>query len=355
MLALKPAVTLSPAPATSNEIEALTNEWRTSVTARLSASTADAYTHALDHYLRFLADVRLAPDAATIDDIAQYVAHCRAHCRDLTPHQRRGRPGGMAAPQVPCATMLRVRLTVLRSFYDTLMARGLCGANPLRGGIRLNRMARGEGVIRPTRPACAGWTLTREQAAALAAALDQSTARDRLLFALLLDTGLSTQAICALRLHDVAQRGQTLTVTCPSADTAAHDEKAAHAIVCSSVTAQLYRRYIRVRPAWGVSDALFLSQSRRNAGQGIGVSMVDKTLRSIGQVAGVVGVTARNLRHAHTQLHMLTHAPDSPMEGLNVGASLRCNALDTPCEQLLSALFARYPDKRADAEAPSAR
>lgn len=349
MLAFTPTTTESQALLNS-EVVTLIREWRASVIERLSASTADAYTHALDHYLRYLEEAGLTPDAAAIDDIAQYVAHCRAHCRDLMPHQRQGRSGGMAAPQVPCATMLRVRLTVIRSFYDTLTAQGLCDMHPLRGGVRLSKLARGEASARPQRPAPTGWTLTREQAAALAATLDQASARDRLLVALVLDTGLAAQDLCALRLSDIAPRGQALTLTHPSADVCARD---AHAIICSPVTAWLYRCYLRARPpAKSAPEALFHSQSCRNAGQAIGVSMVEKTLRRIGREAGVAGITARNLRQAHTQLDALM--PGVGWDWLGVSPTQRRRTTDTPRARLLSALFGKHAERCEDTNAPRA-
>jgi integrase len=333
-----------------SEIAALTNEWRASVITRHSASTAHSYTHALDHYLRYLEDIRLTPSMVTTDDIALYATHCRAHCRDLVLHQPCGRREGATA-QSPCVTILRVRLTALRSFYDMLTARGVCDANPLRGGVRLSKLARGEGIVRPSRPAPKIWMLTKEQAAALASALDHASARDRLLVALLFDTGLSAHELCALRLRDITLRGQTLTVTQPWADASAHD---ALAIVCSPVTAWLYRRYLRARaPAVSSSEALLLSQSCRNAGQGIGVSMVNKTLRRIGRAAGVTGVTAHNLRLAHTLLD--AHTSSGPMEWLDSSPAQSWAARATPRGQLLSALFAeRRAGRRASAEVPHA-
>lgn len=351
MLALKPTVTAARTPTTS-DMHALTQEWRANIAARLSASTAKAYLYALDHYLRYLADAQLEPNAATTNDITQYVAHCRAHRRILTPRRLPWRPvrGGCAAPLPPCAPMLRVRLTVLRSFYDALVARGHCSANPLRGGVRLNRLARGEQSVRALRPVRASWTLTGEQVTALASTLAQTSARDRLLVALLCDTGLPPSELCALSVHDVRLHGQVLTVKAPHHSSSA---RGASAILCTPVTTQLYRRYMRARSAArGVTEALFVSQSYRNAGQGISVSMVDKTLRSIGRRAGVSGLTSTNLRRVHAQPNVQGRGPDGAVIWLDASPSQRRKEPDTAHMRLLSALFGGQEDGFTDADTP---
>jgi len=331
-------------------MHALAQEWRANTAARLNPSTAEAYLYALDHYLRYLADARLEPNAVIVDDIVQYVTHCRAHCRDLTPQQPRGLQENVAATRIPCATMLRVRLTVLRSFYDALVMRGLCDANPLRGGVRLNRLARGEAFATEPRRAREPWTLTNEQVAALASALNQTSARDRLLVALLCDTDLSPRELCALSVHDVRLRGQVLMVKAPHRNA---DARGGSDIVCSPVTTQLYRRYVRARPAArGVTEALFVSYSYRNTGQGISVSMVDKTLRSIGRRAGVSGLSARNLRRIHAQPHVQGRGPDGAVICLDASPSQRRTEPDTAHMRLLSALFGGQEVGFTDADTP---
>lgn len=333
-------------------IDALAQEWRASAQTRLCATGATTDIYALDHYLRYLDERALTPASMATGDIIAYVEHCRARCRQAKRPRRRvsfskAPAAGAPQQQVPCFSTLRTRLNALRSFYDLLVERNVCATNPLRGAVSLVRMARGEPVIekpqaKPQRPPRT-WNPSPEELAALADALAQANPRDRLLVALLLDTGLPVQRLWTLPRGAIELRRRSLTLALPDQ----------HCLGCSPITAHLCLHYVGESSlAHHAAEAPLFPRVRDAVGQGLGTAPVYEALRTIGRRAGAPQFGARGLRRAHrrlirldVRLHTQALAAGTDAGEQDGGSFLAHNLPTSPVAQWLSALFPAVADE----------
>ena len=342
--------------AASDVIDALAQEWRACAQTRLCATGATADIYALDHYLRYLDERALTPASMATGDITGYIEHCRAHCRQVKRPQRRAwllappsTPPSAGAPpqQVPCFSTLRTRLNALRSFYDLLVERNICAANPLRSAVSLVRMARGEPVIEKPQPKPQHpprtWNPAPEELAALADALAQANPRDRLLVALLLDTGLPVQRLWTLPSGAIELRRHSLTLALPDQ----------HCLRCSPITARLCLHYVGESSlAYHATGAPLFPRANGAVGQGLGTAPVYEALRKIGRRAGAPQFGARGLLRAHrrlirldARLHTQTLAEGTYAGEQDGGSFLAQNLPTSPVAQWLSALFPAVADE----------
>ena len=343
-------------PDALDALDALAQEWRARAAARLCATAASSYIYALDHYLRYLDANHLAPESMSTGGITAYIEECRAHCRrPRRPRRRASQSAALSAsisadapPQSnPCVSTLRTRLTAVRSFYDLLVERNVCVSNPLRGAVSLRRMAQGNPDIYPPQPKSRrtprAWNPSPEEIAALALALDQASARDRLLVALLLDTGLPVQTLYTLPSAAIELQRHTLTLTPPGQ----------LCLRCSPITARLYLCYVGERPlASHAAETPLLHQLGGDAGHGDGIELERLSLRKIGQRAGVPHFGPRELRQAHKRLAKLAQyevaaSAMGAQGGEQGGDSLAYwSALGTPVSRLLCELFPEAADEK---------
>lgn len=230
--------------------------------ADLSASTIDAYSRAVEGYLAYCRERRIAPRAAT-------AAHVAAHLGEL---DRRGLRGAAQ----------RQRLTAIRLFYTFVVEQGGRHDNPVSGVSLLDTVQAPAGPL-PWVPDEGAWL-----GVLLAASAER--ARTRLMLALAYDAALRREELCRLRLTDLDPERRTLRVPVPG--------RADRAVPLGAEVAARCAAYLRERrEADRAGGALFLSESPRNRAQPLAVWAWSKVVLAIARRAGVERFTTQTPRH----------------------------------------------------------
>lgn len=230
---------------------------------QLAPNTIEAYGRALEDYLRFSARVGVEPLAATR-------AHVAAYVQDLAT---RPNPRGATLRYLGSGTglanaTLQQRLTAVRLYYDYLLEEGVCTENPVgRGRYTPGKGfggSRERGLIPRYRKL--PWIPSDEQWQTILHAASALSLRDRLMLALQYDGALRREELCSVRVDDIDPAHRLLTVRAETTKGRLRDRL----VRFSPATLELYGTYLRERRRLHRGPGpLFLSASRRNAGQPI--------------------------------------------------------------------------------------
>jgi site-specific recombinase XerD len=137
------------------------------------------------------------------------------------------------------------------------------------------------------------WIPTEEQWHALLGAMQATSMRTRLMFALSYDAALRRQELVTLDTADIDPAHRMIRIRAEHAK-----NRCERVVPYSAPTAQLYTSYLHERRA--VSRArgpLFLSVSNRNAGRALSIWSWSKTVAHVARVSGVLRFTTHTLRH----------------------------------------------------------
>jgi integrase/recombinase XerD len=189
-----------------------------------SPNTVKAYAHDLKDWFVYLAGHELDWRAATLEDVAGFVAWLR-----LSPEARDGKVAVLPSVEQRCAAAsVNRKLAALTSFCEFHARRGVALAGLLvtmqpagrRGGSSMSYKPflhhitksgpQRRRTIKLKSPRQRPRVLTAREAQSVLDACDRL--RDRLLFALMLDTGVRIGEALGLRHEDVEIAGRTLTV-----------------------------------------------------------------------------------------------------------------------------------------------
>jgi integrase/recombinase XerD len=119
--------------------------------------------------------------------------------------------------------------------------------------------------------------------------------RNRALILLLLDTGIRAEELCEIKLHHLDKRNQRIRIFGKGAKE--------RYVSFSSRTHQALWRYLTTRTDIKESDPLFTMESGRAFHRG----RLLKLLKTIGQRAGVTGVTVHRFRHTFAIQYLRNH------------------------------------------------
>jgi integrase len=210
-----------------------------------SPNTVRAYATSLKFWFEFCARHRLAWDRAEVADVARFVADLRAPADNVVVLD------ASASRRAP-ATVNR-HLGALFGFYDYHARSGVKLASGLvswrrsgRGGYKpfLHHVTKGRPVARRPihvpQPRRLPATLTVEEIGALLAACEHL--RDKLLLALLEETGMRVGQALGLRHGDISSPKREIRIV-PRDDNANDARAKGHAVVTIPVTASLIRLY----------------------------------------------------------------------------------------------------------------
>lgn len=256
----------------------------------LAPNTIAAYGRALNDYFAFGQQHALDVEAATKEQIAQYV-------HDLTsrPHPRGSTIHVLDSGDGLANATLHQRLTAIRLFYDYLVEEGYRQTNPVGRGRYTAGKGFGGKRERGLIPHYTKlpWIPNDEEWQAILQVACQEPLRNRLMLALAYDAGLRREELCALRTDDLDPAHRTLRIRAET--TKGRRERI---VAYSAPTGLLLQRYLAHRQT--ISRArgpLFLSESDRNFAQPITIWTWSKVVKQIADLASVPQFSTHTLRH----------------------------------------------------------
>lgn len=117
--------------------------------------------------------------------------------------------------------------------------------------------------------------------------------RNRLMLSLAYDCALRREELCSLQFRDIDQTTNTLSVRAETTKTNSDRD-----VPYSASTARLLAKYLTCRgSSTNATDALFLSESRRNSGQALTVHTWTKVIEGIADQVNLPRFTTHTLRH----------------------------------------------------------
>jgi integrase/recombinase XerD len=233
----------------------------------LAPNTLDAYSRALESYLRFLAQLHFSCVSITRAEVGLYLASLQADGARLSN-----------------ATMQQL-LTVVRLFHAYLMEEGVRANNPAAG----NRA--GRPLI--TRHHKLPWIPNDDDWHSILAAARQEPIRNRVMLAFAYDAGLRREELCRLRSDDIDPSRRTLRIRAET--TKGRRERI---VPYSTSSSELLHRYLLHRRTLGQRRGpLFLSESRRNYAEPISIWSWSKVVLELARRAHIERFSTHSLRH----------------------------------------------------------
>jgi site-specific recombinase XerD len=243
-------------------------------------NTVDAYGRAVDDHLGFCLTFGVAPERARPDVVAAWIG-------DM--HQRPNPNGGVGLAN----STVQVRVVGVRSFYDFLVEEGIRERNPVRRGQSSRRGARPkQGLVR--RVDKAPWIPNEQAWDRILRACERETVRNRLMVTFAYDGALRREELVSLEPGDLEPAWSLIHLRAETTKSQRCRE-----VSFGTTSAQLLVAYLRQRgERFGrVEGGLFLSESRRNRGEPLGLSSWSKIVTGIAQRAGVPQLSTHTFRH----------------------------------------------------------
>jgi integrase/recombinase XerD len=230
----------------------------------LAPNTLDAYSRALERYLRFLESRSITSLAVTRGDVGLYLAGFQTRLSNATIQQL---------------------LTVVRLFHAFLMEDGVRPSSPV------TQTGGGRGMV--ARHHKLPWIPNEEDWKSILLAARAESIRNRTMLAFAYDAGLRREELCRLQSSDLDPSRRMLRVRAET--TKGRRERVLPYSVSSS---ELLRQYLEHRRTFGKNRGpLFLSESRRNYGEPISIWSWSKIILHMAQRAGVERFSTHTLRH----------------------------------------------------------
>lgn len=250
-------------------------------------STVITYSYVLSDYLAYCAEYQVDYVHATPQQVAAYF-----HALTNRPIVRRNRP----LPRQLSDGSRKLRLAVLRLFYYYLQQNGDRKDVPIRHGFSAKRK-RGfsSGNELPVRQHVA-WIPDSGQWRRIVAAMKTEPLRNQLMLCLAYECALRRAELCALRVSDVAQ-GSDENMVYVRAETT--KTKRARQLYYSDGTKRLLQQYLdlRHRDVHRADEPLFVSESKRNRGQGISAFTWASVIKRIAHRTRLPQLKTHTLRH----------------------------------------------------------
>lgn len=269
----------------------LARRWVTiQVNLGLAWNTIDAYSRALEDYLRFSHQRCADVSRAGKDHIAAYV-----HDLTLRPSPRTPKVEAWGAEKGLANATLQQRITALRLFYDYLMEEGVRPNNPVgRGRYTPGKGfagTRDRGLI--PRYTKLPWIPNDEQWRCILAVARKQILRNRLMLALAYDSALRREELCRLEVNDIDPAFQTIRIRAENTK-----NRLSRIVPYSKAAGDLFMTYLtRRRELTHDRGRLFISESRRNCGKPISIWTWSKAVNDLAVQSGVREFTTHTPRH----------------------------------------------------------
>jgi integrase/recombinase XerD len=230
----------------------------------LASNTVEAYSRALERYLKFLDSHCLSSASASRGDVGLYLASFQSELSNATVQQL---------------------LTVVRLFHAYLLEEGVRPTTPVLQNTGGRAMVARHHKL-PWIPNEQDWQ------AFLTVARDESI-RNRTMLAFAYDAGLRREELCNLQSSDLDPSRRMLRVRAET--TKGRRERV---LPYSASSGELLRRYLEHRRTLGQKRGpLFLSESRRNYADPISIWSWSKIILQLARKAGVERFSTHTLRH----------------------------------------------------------
>lgn len=256
----------------------------------LATNTLEAYARAIEEYLCFSQQCKVAPDQAHRDHVAAYVC-------DLTSRTKthRGRIQSTHSGTGLANATIHQRLTAVRLYYDYLVEEGIRTSNPVgRGRYKAGRGFGGgceRGLVPHHRKL--PWIPNDDEWRAVIEAARQEPIRNRVMLALSYDAALRREELCGLEVADIDPSHRLIRVR--SETTKNHQDRV---VPYSEATGTLYSGYLRHRRELSRERGrLFISESRRNRGKPVSIWTWSKVILRIAERSQIRRFTTHTPRH----------------------------------------------------------
>lgn len=256
----------------------------------LAPNTVEAYARALNEFIKFCADREITVTLAKKEHVALYVRNLlsRSHLRPNKPAADKPSLGLANAT-------IHQRLTAIRLFYDFLIEEGRREINPVGRGRRAPILGLGISGIRGLVPRYHKLPRipTDEEWRAIIGAIREESLRNRFMFVLSYDAALRREELCSLQTNDIDPAHRTVRVRAETTKS-----RRTRVVPFSSTAAQLYHCYLNHRRSISTARGpLFISESRRNKGQGVSKWSWSKIILALSNRSGVEHFSTHTLRH----------------------------------------------------------
>ncbi len=258
--------------------------------------TIDAYARGLNDFLSVCGRFAVCVESATKGDIASYVEEMASRPRaEVQGSRHKYGTVGLANKT------MQQRLTAVRLFYDYLMETGIRDSNPVgRGrytpGTGFNGL-RERGLIR--RFEKQPWIPDdREWEGFLNALLREEFLRNQVMAFVSYDGALRRSELVSLELSDIDFSHQKITIRPETTKNGV-----GRIVFYSDATSDLLCLYVQHRQGILKSQlktrprALFVSESRRNRGEGLTCEMWNKSVQRVARRAALPMFTTHTFRH----------------------------------------------------------
>lgn len=251
-------------------------------------NTQLAYRRSLECYSSFCLTLQRSVYEATREDVALFVRSMTAF-RLPASRKTKSERSGMANATI------RLRLTAVRLFYDHLIEEGLRDANPVGRG-RYTQSG-GFGGTRPRalvlRFTALPWIPSDSEWRHLLQTARSESLRTRVMLAMAYDAGLRREELCLLATGDIDPAHRLLTVRAETTKS-----RRGRVVPYSEVAGSLLSAYLtHRRTLTRARGPLFLSESRRNAGESLTFWTWSKVLHSLAKRAGLPQLSTHTFRH----------------------------------------------------------
>ncbi|RSK38443.1 tyrosine-type recombinase/integrase [Hymenobacter perfusus] len=249
--------------------------------------------------------------------LANYLRHCQQHPVDhllatrehtaLYQHslgKKTWRKGHITRTGLSKST-IRQHLVVLKLYYTYLVEAGERTTIPLRRSVspHCTHPYYTSGISEAQ--TCEAWIPDAQEWAALSARMQKSSLRNLLMLRLAYDGALRREEVCSLQVGDLDHANLLLTVRRETTK-----NKLQRSVPFSRETKMLYDAYLAVRPVpLHPREPLFVSESRRNAGQPISIWSWSKIVRAVGLRSGLPQFRTHTMRHLR-----LTHLAEAGVD-----------------------------------------
>lgn len=250
----------------------------------------------IDAYARGLAEYLLVCEREGVDPLAADRSQVALFVRELTsrPSRRGANVVALDSGSGLANATLQQRLVPVRLFYHFLVEEGLRESNPVgRGRYTPGRSLGGGSRSLVPRMVKLPWVPSEDEWLAVLAVFRTEPIRNRLMLALAYDAALRREELCSLRTDDLDPAHRTLRVRAETTKT-----RRERVVPYSAATGVLLSAYLTHRATLSrARGPLFLSESRRNAGQPLSLWTWSKVVRRVALAADVPRFATHTTRH----------------------------------------------------------
>lgn len=253
------------------------------------------YAYVLNDYLRFCQQQPVDHLLATREHTALYQQKLR---------KKVWRKGCITRTGLSKST-IRQHLVVLKLYYSYLVEAGERTTIPLRKSTSPHGSHPYYTSGTSEAEECEAWIPDTREWAALTARMQNTSTRNLLMLQLAYDGALRREEVCSLQVGDLDHANLLLTVRKETTKNMLQ-----RVVPFSQATQLLYDEYLASRPVpLHPREPLFISESKRNAGQPITIWSWSKIVRSVGLRSGLPQFKTHTMRHLR-----LTHLAEAGVD-----------------------------------------